>query len=206
MSITIVIIAITVVLSLICFSNRPLYAKLMLNPYMVNTFNQYYRIITHAFIHSDYMHLFVNMFVLFSFGHVAEAYFQAYMGPVGIFNFIFLYVGGILFSFLPSFIKHKNNVHYNAVGASGAVSAVLYSSIVFAPLSGIRIFFIPIDIPAIIFGVLYLIYEAYMDRKNSDHIAHDAHFWGAVFGFVYTLIVKKEIALSFVAQIQSVFL
>lgn len=201
MSVTLIIIIITSIVSIIAFSNRDVFVRLLLNPYMVKNHKQYDRLLTHALIHADFFHLFVNMYVLYSFGQMAEYFFTAYLGSKGLFNFIILYVGGILFSCLPSYAKHKDNLHYNAVGASGAVSAVLFSCIALSPLSGIQIMFIPIDIPAILFGVIYLVYEAYMDKKGGGYVAHDAHFWGAIFGFAYTLLMQKEIAINFVRQL-----
>ncbi len=202
MSITFIIIIITVIISIAGFIDRNFLAKSQLNPFLVFQNKQYYRLFTHALVHADYLHLFVNMYVLYSFGKYSELFFQEFLSPVkGVFYFITLYIGGILFSSLPSIKKHKNNIHYNAVGASGAVSAILFSSIIFSPLSSLRIMFIPIDIPAIVFGVIYLIYEAYMDKKASDHIAHDAHFWGAAFGILFTLLAKKEILLHFLQQL-----
>jgi membrane associated rhomboid family serine protease len=100
-----------------------------------------------------------------------------------------------MLSVLPSFGKYKNDPGYNAVGASGAVSAVVFASILFVPLGKIYLFFIPIGIPAFIFGGLYLIYSAYMAKRGGDNIGHDAHFWGALFGFVYTIAIKPKVFL-----------
>jgi membrane associated rhomboid family serine protease len=106
-----------------------------------------------------------------------------------------------LLSSTPSYAKHKSNKFYHAVGASGAVSAVVFASILISPLTGIRFIFIPFDIPAFIFGGLYLIFSAYMAKKGNDNIGHDAHFWGAVFGFVFTLILKPSLGSLFIEQI-----
>jgi membrane associated rhomboid family serine protease len=104
-----------------------------------------------------------------------------------------LYIGGAALSTLPSYGKHKDDYSYTAVGASGAVSAVVFASIIFDPWSKLIIFPIPIGIPAILFGFLYLIYSWYMGKKNIDNVGHDAHFWGAVFGFVFTIILKPAL-------------
>lgn len=145
------------------------------------------------------------MWVLFIFGMLTETYYNIFFEGRGKIFYLFLYLGGILFSTLPAMAKHKNNPSYNAVGASGAVSAVLFASILFRPMSEIYIMFIPIGIPAFIFGILYLIYEAYMGKRAKDNIAHDAHFWGALFGIVFTLSLKPEIAVDFLEQIFSTF-
>lgn len=179
--------------------------KLEYNPYLVVHRGEWLRLVSHAFVHADLMHLLVNMWVLFVFGRITEAHYNFYFEGRGIFLFLFLYLGGILFSILPAISKHKNNPSYNAVGASGAVSAVLFASILFRPLSEIYIMFIPIGIPAFIFGGLYLFYEAYMNKRAKDNVAHDAHFWGALFGIAFTLVLKPEIGLDFINQIISTF-
>jgi membrane associated rhomboid family serine protease len=151
------------------------------------------------------MHLLINMFVLFSFGRVVEVYYKELFEVKGAFYYILLYVGAIAISVLPSFGKHKDDPGYNAVGASGAVSAVVFASILFEPLAKIYLFFIPIGIPAAIFGVLYLIYSAYMGKRGKDNIGHDAHFGGAIFGIVFTICLKPKIVLYFIGQISQLF-
>lgn len=186
---TLYIVIITGIVSFLAFQNRELLAKLMYNPYLVKHSNQWYRAITHAFIHSGWMHLLVNMWVLWIFGGIVEQSFNLERGNLGIPIFIGLYLGGILFATLPSFKRHQDNFNYNSLGASGAVAAVLFASIFFNPTMDLYLMFIPIPIPAVIFGVLYLALEWYMDKKSNDHIAHDAHFWGAAFGFTYAIIM-----------------
>jgi membrane associated rhomboid family serine protease len=190
MSVTIVIILITVVVSVLAFSNRDLFRRLVFNAYDIKHFKNTYRFLSYALIHADWIHLLVNMMVLYSFGRIVEQYYGYYFGLKGILYYILLYIGGTALSTLPSYGKHKDDYSYTAVGASGAVSAVVFASIVFDPLNKIYIFLIPIGIPAIIFGILYLAYSWYMGKKNIDNIGHDAHFWGAVFGFVFTILLK----------------
>jgi len=141
------------------------------------------------------------MFVFYSFGRLVSAYFEIVFAGKDIFYFLLLYFGGLLISAAPAFGKHKDNIYYNSVGASGAVSAIVFSSIVFDPMNKIYLFFIPIGIPAIIFGVLYLIYSAYMDKKAKDNIGHDAHFWGGIYGFVLTVALKPDLFAHFLNQI-----
>jgi membrane associated rhomboid family serine protease len=112
-----------------------------------------------------------------------------------------LYIGGLILSIIPAYGKNKNDVFYNSVGASGAISAVLFSSIILYPAGKVSLFFIPIGIPSPIFGVLYLAYEYYMSKRVKDNIGHDAHFWGAVFGVVYIIAIKPQFAISFLQQI-----
>lgn len=201
--ITIIIIAITSVVSILAFSNRELQGKLLFSPIMIAEHRQGYRFLTHALVHADWMHLIINMFVLLSFGRAVEEFFSYFFAAKGWYFYILLYIGGILISSTPSYVQHKDNKFYHAVGASGAVSAAVFASILISPLTGIRFIFIPFDIPAFIFGILYLIYSAYMAKKGNDNIGHDAHFWGAVFGFVFTIILKPALFMAFVQQILS---
>ena len=200
-SLTILIIIITCFVSLAAFYNRSSILKLEYNPYQVIHRKEWFRLISQAFVHADFFHLFVNMWVLFIFGMLTETYYKVYFSEKGKLFYLFLYLGGILFSTLPAMAKHKNNPLYNAVGASGAVSAVLFASILFRPMSDIYIMFIPFGIPAFVFGILYLIYEAYMNKRAKDNIAHDAHFWGAIFGVVFTITLKPQIVIDFFEQI-----
>jgi len=143
------------------------------------------------------------MFVLLSFGRAVEYYYSALFPGKAEYFYILLYVGSIAISALPSFGKHKSDAYYAAVGASGAVSAVVFASILIQPLSPIRFVFIPFDIPAFIFGALYLGYSAYMAKKGTDNIGHDAHFWGAVFGIVFTAALKPALIMAFFQTIRS---
>lgn len=199
--ITQIIIGITALASILAFYNKELQGRLLFSPIMIAQHRQGYRFITHAFVHADWMHLAVNMFVLLSFGRAVEGFYGALFDAKGWYFFLLLYFGGIILSSTPSYAKNKDNKFYHAVGASGAVSAVVFASILISPLTGIRFIFIPFDIPAFIFGVLYLIYSAYMAKRGTDNIGHDAHFWGAVYGLLFTILLKPSLAASFVHQI-----
>ena len=201
MTINTLIIAITAIISFLSFSNRDLFAKLEYNPWLCYHRKQWYRMISHALIHADLFHLLVNMFVLWSFGRIVEAWFGNLFGIKGIWFYLLLYVGGVLFASLPGLRKHRDDPAYNAVGASGAVSAVLFAAILLQPLSEIRLFLIPFGIPAFIFGPLYLFYEVYMDKRSSDRIAHDAHYYGAVFGLLFCVLLEPRIFINFLNQI-----
>jgi membrane associated rhomboid family serine protease len=141
------------------------------------------------------------MFVLWSFGTMVESLFANNFGNLSSLYFLVLYIGGVAFSTLPSYGKHKNHDFYNAVGASGAVSAVLFSSILMYPEGSVVFIFFPVPIPAWIFGILYLIYSAYMSRKGNDNIGHDAHFWGAVFGLAFTILLRPAFVSEFLQYI-----
>jgi membrane associated rhomboid family serine protease len=205
MFVTLIIIAVTVIVSLLAFNNREIFRRLAFNAYDIKHFKNSYRFLSYALIHADWIHLLVNMMVLYSFGRVVEQYYEIIFGVKGILYFILLYVGGTALSTLPSYGKHKDDYTYTAVGASGAVSAVVFASILFDPLSKIYIFLIPIGIPSIVFGILYLVYSAYMGKKNIDNVGHDAHFWGAVFGFVFTIILKPELIVRLFSILSNIF-
>jgi len=200
-----IIIAITVITSILAWNQQELFSKLKFNPYLTKERKEYWRLISYGLIHADWIHLLVNMFVLYSFGNLVTQYFDLLFPGKSVFYYLILYVGGLLIASAPGFGRHKNNPYYNAVGASGAVSAVLFSSIVFNPMSKIYLFFVPIGIPAVVFGILYLVYSAYMDKKGKDNVGHDAHFWGGVFGFVITIALKPELFLHFFNEILSSF-
>jgi membrane associated rhomboid family serine protease len=205
MSVTLIIIVVTALVSLLAFNNHEMFRRLAFNAYDIKHFKNSYRFLSYALIHADWVHLLVNMMVLYSFGRIVEQYYEILFGLKGILYFILLYVGGTALSTLPSYGKHKDDYTYTAVGASGAVSAVVFASILFDPLSKIYIFLIPIGIPAIVFGVLYLVYSAYMGKKNIDNVGHDAHFWGAVFGFVFTIGLKPELIVRLFSILSNIF-
>lgn len=197
---TFIIIGITALFSIIAFSRRDIMYKFQFNAYQVFHRKEWYRIFTHAVLHADYTHLIVNMIVLFSFGRAIEMYFSYYFGNHKILYFLLLYIGGILVSSIFTLLKHRNNPNYNAVGASGAVSAVVFASVFFAPLDKV-LFFGILPIPGILFGALYLGYSYYMSKKNVDNIGHDAHFWGAVYGFLFPLMVEPKMIHIFISQL-----
>lgn len=205
MYITWIFILITCAISIPAFSNHELFSKLRFNPFIIRETRQWYRFFTYGVLHADWTHLLINMFVLYSFGTNVELMMNVVFGVKGNLYYVLLYVGGIFLSVVPSFEKHKNDSWYNAVGASGAVSAIVFSSIIFAPNSKIYLFLIPFPIPAAVFGLLYLVYSAYMSRRASDNIGHDAHFWGAVFGVLFTIALKPSLFLEFVQQLSNIF-
>lgn len=205
MIVTTIIIVITVFISVIALKNGDVFSKLKFNAYDVKHSNQWYRFFTYGFIHAGYLHLFINMLVFYSFGGIVESHFKIHFPEKGLLLYVLLYVGGLLLSIIPAFGKHKNDVFYNAVGASGAVSAIVFSSILLFPTGKIFFFLIPIGIPAPIFGILYLIYEAIMSRRAKDNIGHDAHLWGAIFGLVFTIALKPELVPLFFQQLGLVF-
>jgi membrane associated rhomboid family serine protease len=193
-NITLIVIIITCVASFYAWNNPEVYRKWMMNPYRVKNNNEYYRFITSGFIHADYMHLFFNMYSLYLFGRIAESY-------IGALNLVLLFLLGIIVSDLPTYFKYKNSSHYNSLGASGGVSSVIFASILIDPIGDLGLLFLPITIPGFIFGVLYLIYCYYMAKRGQDNINHDAHFYGALFGIVYTAVLFPDTLPMFLHQV-----
>lgn len=201
-SITIIIVLVTGVVSYIAWQRPELFQKLLLWPYNVVRQKQYYRMLTHGFIHADWGHLIINMFVFWSFGRSLIQYFNWVWGAAGAFLFVLLYLSAIVVSSVYSVLKHKNNYAYTAVGASGATSAVIFACMFFDPWNMIYFFGI-IPIPGILFGIVYLIYSYWMGKRGGDNIGHDAHFWGAVYGFVFPLICKPALFKLFIQQLSN---
>jgi membrane associated rhomboid family serine protease len=166
-------------------------------PYIVKEKNQYYRFITSGFIHADFMHLGFNMFTLYFFGSFIENMFFLIFKSKG--YYLLFYALALVLSDIPTYIKHRNDSYYKTIGASGAVSAVVFAAILFQPWAKIYVFFIPM--PAILYGIVYLGYTIYMSRRGGHGINHDAHLWGAVFGILFPLIFEPRIGLIFLDQL-----
>lgn len=201
MSITIIIIAVTVLVSISAFNKPELIYRFQFNAHSIKHNQQWYRFFTYAFLHADWTHLIFNMLTLYFFGNYVQSWYVNYFGENGTLYYTLLYMGGVFFSTIYSYEKNKDNYAYNAVGASGAVSSVLFSHILFNPLSTIYVYFIPV--PAIGFGVLYLVFSAYMSRHGKDNIGHDVHFYGALFGFILPILLKPDLLLEFVDKVTS---
>jgi membrane associated rhomboid family serine protease len=194
LSVTLIVILISVAASIYAWNKPEIYHKWMMNPYRVNHNNEYYRFITSGFIHADYSHLFFNMFSLYFFAQVVE-------NMMGILNFLILYIVGIVISDLPTYFKYNNVPNYNSLGASGGVSSVIFASILLNPLNKIYIFFIPVGIPGFIYGLLFLGFCYYMSKRGGDNINHSAHFYGSVFGLVYTAVILPWALGNFLEQV-----
>ncbi len=187
-TITTIIIAVTVIISLLGFNSRKVIDNLIFYGPSIAKRNQYYRFITCGLIHADYMHLAFNMLALYSFGQILES---GLFGRPDVFGseapyyYLMLYVGALISSGVPDFFKHKDNYHFKSLGASGAVSAVIFACIVLYPTIPISFFFLP-GIPGWVFGLIYLGISAYLNKQGGGYINHGAHLWGAIFGIVYT--------------------
>ncbi|MFW1857753.1 rhomboid family intramembrane serine protease [Acinetobacter defluvii] len=193
---TITIILMTVIISLIAFSNRQVMDRLIFWPPAIQQKAQYDRFISHGFIHADGMHLLFNMFTLFFFGSVIESFYRQYLYDLG---FVLFYMGALIFAILPSYLKHKNDSQWASLGASGAVSSVLFAYILFQPWKLIFVFFIPV--PAIVFAVLYVAYSIWSAKKGNSSINHSAHLWGAAYGVVMTIIIEPRVIPHFFSQL-----
>jgi membrane associated rhomboid family serine protease len=185
--VTIALIVANVIFSMIGFSNAAMVDKTIMWPYRVLREKQYFRFISSGFLHADFMHLFFNMFTLFFFGRNIEIIFSD-AGLGGKFAYLALYFLGLIISDVPSFIKHRDNYGYRSLGASGAVSAVVFAAIVFNPWSSIYLYG-ALKISALLYAVLYIAYCMYMNKQGGDNINHDAHLWGAIFGVAFTVIL-----------------
>jgi len=184
LSITIGIIIITCLVSFTAFSSEKIMDDLIMYPVEVKAKNQWYRFITSGLLHGDWMHLIFNMVTLLMFGQFVESGCEQLSGK---WMYLVLYFGGMVVADIPSYLKHQNDYNYRSLGASGAVSAVVFTGILFDPTNKIGFFFIPPIIPAYIFGPLYLLYCIYSAKQSNDNINHDAHLWGALFGLVFPL-------------------
>ncbi|WP_025765029.1 rhomboid family intramembrane serine protease [Dyadobacter tibetensis] len=202
MSITIILIIIICGISYYAFNNYSFMEKMIMNPYRVTKKNEYYRFITSGFVHADYGHLIFNMLSLWFIGEGIERLFAMLFGASGTLYFLVLFILGIVISDVPTFFKNKSNSNYNSLGASGGVSAVLFAAILYAPLMDIYLYFF-IQLKAFIFGILFLGYSYYSDRKGGGYINHSAHLYGALFGMVFMAVVYPPSVPQFFQQILS---
>ncbi len=209
-TISLILVLANCAVSIPAFNNNKLMNDLIFYPPAIANNNQYYRFITHGFLHADIAHLAFNMIALYSFGGAVEQIFSldCLFGSMGKVYYLLMYMAALVVATLPTYQKNKNNYQYRSLGASGAVSAVVFAGITLLPQLPINIMFIPIDIPGYIFGILYLGVSAYLDRKGGGNVNHSAHFWGAAFGILFTIIfclalAKMNLLENFIRQIQS---
>ena len=195
LSITLIIIIVTSLISIGAFSNQKMMDDLIFYPPAVTFRKQWYRFFTSGFIHADAGHLIFNMLSLYLFGgFVEDAFVKIFGDPQGKLFYLGMYILALFVSLLPTYAKNKENYHYRSLGASGAVSAVVFAGLLIAPEAEIGFLFIPPFIPAFIFAPLYLIFSAYMEKRGGDNINHSAHIWGALFGLAFLIVVGKFVA------------
>ena len=194
--VTYALIGITCLVSWIAFNNRQLADRLILWPPAIDKHRQYDRLLTYGFIHADFMHLLFNMITLFFFGPLIERL----MSGIGVWVFPVFYLTALVVSILPTYLKNQKNPNYLSLGASGAVSAVLFAFILLQPWQLIFVFFIPL--PAIVFAVLYLGYSIWMDKRGGDRINHSAHLSGAAYGVLFMVVMEPRVLGYFLSQLQ----
>lgn len=196
--VTLVLVGVTVLVSWQAWSRPRLLERLILWPPAVDRYRQYDRLLTHGFIHADGMHLIFNMITLYSFGQSMERYFAAKIGLLG---YLVFYLSAIVIAILPTYSRHRHDTHYRSLGASGAVSAVLFAHILLAPWSGVMLFLIPIPVPGFVFAALYVGYSIWMDKRGGDNINHSAHLWGAAYGVMFMLMLEPTLAGGFLRRL-----
>lgn len=186
-NLTIIIIGMTVLISYQAFNRTDMKHQLAFHPASISEFGQWYRFLTSGFVHNDWQHLILNMYVFYLFGTTLEYYFtQSIFEPLmGRIVFLLFYLSAIVVSDIPSFFRHKDNSAYSAVGASGGTSALLMAYIMFDPWN----WFIFPPLPGIVLAIGYLWYSSYMGRHGNDLIAHYAHLWGAVYGILFMILI-----------------
>lgn len=203
MSLTLVIIVFTCFLSYQAFTNGEMFYKLKHYPIQEFQHKEYYRLISSGFIHGSWMHLLVNMYVLYTFGETVEHRFEDLFRGFGKVAFILFYMLAIVFANLPTFLRQRDNGSFASIGASGAISAVVFVFIALYPWSQLSLLILPfLPFPAIAGGIAYLIYSSWASKNRQDHIDHSAHFAGAIFGIAFLFIAKPELLPLFIAQIR----
>lgn len=201
MSITYLLIGFTVLISFWAFNNREVIIKFSHRPIEEANDKEYYRMLTAGFLHGDHMHLLFNMITLYFFGLGVEQWFAYTFDGLGNLIFLFFYLIAIVAASLGTYYRHKNDPRFASIGASGAVSAVLFAAILINPSLSLYIMFIPIPIPGFIYGIFYLWYSSRAAQTGGDNIDHLAHFYGAVFGLLFPLVLKPQLLPDFFAQL-----
>lgn len=187
LSITLIIIIVTTLVSISGFSSQKIIDDLIFYPPAVTQQRQWWRFLTCGLIHADFGHLILNMYALYIFGVHVERAFVSIFGQYGNFVYLLMYVSALIVCLLPTYRKHRNNYYYRSLGASGAVSAVVFCFILLFPLQKLGLIFFPVMIPGFIFGAIYLVVSSILDRRSADNINHSAHIWGALYGLVFLI-------------------
>ena len=212
-TITLIIIIVTCAVSIPAFSNQKIIDDLIFDPPAIANNRQYYRFFTCGFIHANYMHLGFNMYSLWIFGQIVETQFLGAFGEKGKWLYLLMYVSSLFFCLLPTYSKNKENYGYRSLGASGAVSAVVFSFIFLDPVRKMGILFLPqsMMLPGFIFGLLYIGISSYLDKRGGGNINHSAHIWGALYGISFLIIAgstplaEYNLPGEFINRVQSYF-
>lgn len=195
-SVTVLLILATVVVSWLAFDRPRLMDRLLLWPPAIARRHEYDRFVTHGFVHADLQHLLFNMITLYFFGRLVERVFLPYIGHLG---FLAFYLSALVVAILPSWLQHRHDPHYRSLGASGAVSAVLFAFILMQPWALIFVFFLPV--PAVLYAAFYIGYSIWSQRRGTDNVNHSAHLWGAGYGVLFALMVEPRLGPAFLARL-----
>ncbi len=191
-SITLIICVLTFLISYQAFNDRKLFENLKHFPYAESRRKEFYRMVTSGFVHGSWIHLLINLFVLYQFGGIVEQlYGQIFGKSMGGIMFTLMYITTLIVADIPSYLKHKNNPHYGAIGASGAVSGIVFIYVLFAPWELLYLYAV-LPVPSIIAAIAYVVYSSWASKNRNDNIGHDAHLYGALFGIVFTVLVYPE--------------
>ncbi|OHV11862.1 rhomboid family intramembrane serine protease [Kushneria phosphatilytica] len=197
MIVTLSLISLTCLISIIALRNFTVLERLLFWPPGVNR-GQLYRFVTHGFVHADGQHLLFNMITLYFFGRAIEPFFSQYLGGAGYAGF---YLGGLIVAILPGYWQHRRDTRYRSLGASGAVSAVLFAFILIQPWATLYILVIPV--PAIVYAIAYTLWSIYAGRRGGDNINHSAHLWGAAYGVIFALLMEPRLFDVFLTRLLS---
>lgn len=209
MSVTLIIIIMTCIVSFTAFNNQKVMDDLIFYPPAISVQKQYYRFFTCGFIHANIPHLVFNMYSFWIFGEYVEIRFMTIFGEAGRWLYLLMYLSALLFCLLPTYNKNRDNYYYKSLGASGAVSAVIFAFIFLDPLKKMGLIFLPSSLmmPGFIFGAAYIIISSYFDKKGGGNINHSAHIWGALYGVIFLTIsgftAKVNLFQHFLTQIQA---
>jgi membrane associated rhomboid family serine protease len=208
--ITLTLLLIIVTFSIVCFNDQSALHKYLFHPYSIYHSGEHYRFLTHAFIHGDFMHLAFNCLALYSFGSVLEDYFfpQSFGPKLGKIYYLILFTGGIYAASITEYYRNRNNSSYSSLGASGAISSIMFCFILVSPLSKISLFFFPMPGwvgGALLLGISYYLIQRKKKSSYSDNISHESHFWGAMFGIAFILALKPQLLKHFISQIAAAF-
>lgn len=200
MQVTYILMAVIGLVTYFAWERPELHRRLMLNPYTVVHEKKYYQLITSGFVHNNGIHLLLNLFTLYFFGLAIEQIFYTYFGDLGLVLYILLFITAVIVANIPTTIKHKNNYNYNSLGASGGVSALVMAFILFDPIRDLCLYAI-ICLPGYILGGLFIVYSIIMSKRNTDNINHDAHLFGAIYGVIFTLLLRPSTFAYFIEAI-----
>lgn len=197
-SATIIIVIFTCLVSYRAFNNPYLIEKYKHYPIREASLGEFYRMLSSGFFHGGWLHLLINMFVLWQFGEIVEQMYLILFGnTMGLILYVAMYLSCIIVANIGTFLKHRANPSFASIGASGAVSGVVFIYILQDPWAMLYLYGI-LPIPGIIAGVLFLWYSSWASKKGGDMIDHDAHYYGAVYGVAFTLLLHPSLFMHFV--------